>query len=49
VAEISGVDTVLLRQTLETADDRNAQLSEVAHTLGIVLDALQGALPLPNR
>lgn len=49
IAETLGVDAGLLRQTLEDAGGRNADLSKVATTLGITIDALQNAMPAPGR
>ncbi|HDZ81341.1 MAG TPA: YHYH protein [Roseobacter sp.] len=49
IAETLGVDADLLRQTLENAGGRNADLNEVASTLDVTFDALQSAMLGPDR
>ncbi|MEL6570861.1 MAG: YHYH protein [Pseudomonadota bacterium] len=48
-AETLGVDVELLRQAMEEAGGRNADLDAVAARLGVSADALRAALPRPNQ
>ncbi|KAF0675955.1 YHYH protein [Profundibacterium mesophilum] len=49
MAETLGVDPALLRQAMEEAGGRNADLRVVADRLGVAVEALQAALPGPGR
>ena len=49
IADTLGVDAGQLRQALENARGRDADLSEVARQLGVSVEALQVAFPGPRR
>ncbi len=49
IAETLGVDGEMLRQAMADAGGRNADLNAVAAQLGVSVEALQAALPSPNR
>lgn len=49
IAETHGVDAGLLRQVIEDAGGRNADLTALADKFGVSLDALEAVMPGPNR